>query len=168
MDPLSIAASIVALCTACDAAYRATRTIRKTVKKIEGANNDMDKFADDIDLYAIVIGTAHTALEPYRSSDLRETRVLSYLRRFRGFKRLVKQSENVKEDIDRYMRKLCNLRGKHRLIVGYKWRFQKKEIDDMLRPAMARVTCNLQIVMSSLALEAALKQPPSPDTARRM
>ena len=168
MDPLSIAASIVALCTACDAAYRATRTIRKTVKKIKGASNDIDKFADDIETYAVVIGTAHTALEPYHSSDLSEYPVLAYLRRVRGFKCIMKQSENVEEDMDRYIRKLCNLRGKNQLIVGYKWRLQKKEIDDILRPAMETVKCNLQIVMSSLALEAASKQAPSAAADRKM
>jgi len=168
MDPLSIAASIVALFTACDAAYRATRTIRKTVKKIKGASNDIDKFADDIETYAVVIGTAQTALEPYHSSDLRETRVLSYLRRVRGFDLLVKQSEIVNADIDRYMRKICNLRGKYPLIVGYKWKFQKKEIDDILKPAMDRATCYLQIVMSGLTLEATFKQAPSAAADRKM
>jgi hypothetical protein len=168
MDPLSIAASIVALCTACDAAYKITRSIRKTSKMIKGASNDIEKFAKDIDLYAIVIGTAHTAIEPYRNPDLGETRVISYLSRVGGFDRLVKQSEDVTEDMDRYRRKIRDLRGKYQFIVGYKWKLQKKEIDDTLRPAMASVTCNLQIVMSSLSLEAASKQPPSAATARLM
>ncbi|OBT64739.1 hypothetical protein VE03_05857 [Pseudogymnoascus sp. 23342-1-I1] len=160
MDPLSIAASVVALCTAGDAAYKIASSLYRSSRKVKGAGDDIEIFANDVDNYGVAMGMAYTALEPICMSANRRSRVIGYLIENEGLESLAKQSKWLTEHIKKYNPDIRALRSRSEIIARFKWAFQKKEID-ALGLRMESIKSNLQIVMSSVTLEALIEQPPS-------
>lgn len=60
---LSIAASVVALRTAGDAAYKIAKSLYRSSRRAKGAGRDIENFAKDVDMYGVAIGAAYAALE---------------------------------------------------------------------------------------------------------
>lgn len=160
MDPLSIAASVVALCSAGDAAYKIATSLYRSGKRVKGAGDDIENFAKDVDMYGVAIGTAYRALEPICISAPRPSRVIDYLSENEGLISLAEQSRRVTKNIKKYNPNIRALRGKSKLIARVKWAFQKKEIDALILK-MESVKSSLQIIINSVVLEAVMEQPPS-------
>lgn len=160
MDPLSIAASVVALCTAGEAAYKIASSLYHSSRKVNGAGDDIEIFAKDVDNYGLAMGIAYAALEPICISANRPSRVIGYLIKNKGLESLAEQSRRLTKHIKKYNPDIRALRGRSQIIARLKWALQKKEID-ALGLRMESVKSNLQIIISSVALEALMEQPPS-------
>lgn len=167
MDPLSIAASVIALCTAADAAYKISKSLYHSSRKVKGAGDDIEIFAMDVDNYGLAIGAAYLTLEPICISARGPSRVIDYLIESKGLESLDKQSKRVTEYIGMYNPDIRALRGRSEFIARFKWAFQRKEID-ALGLKMESVKSNLQIVISSVLLEAYKEQPPSANKDKQM
>lgn len=167
MDPLSIAASVVALCTAGDAAYKIASSLYHSSRKVNGAGDDIEIFAKDVDNYGLALGIAYAALEPICTSANRLSRVVGYLIENEGLESLAKQSRRLTKDIKKYNPDIRALRGRLEIIARFKWARHKKEID-ALKLRMESDKSNLQIIISSVALEALMEQPPSTAKDKQM
>lgn len=158
MDPLSITASVVALCSAGEAAYKIASSLYHSSRRVKGAGDDIEIFAKDVDNFGLAMGTAYAALEPICVSTNRPSCVIHYLIRNGGLESLAKQSERLTKDIRKYNPDIRALRGRPEFIARFKWAFQRKEIN-ALGLRMESVKSNLQIILTSIAVEALMEQP---------
>lgn len=167
MDPLSIAASVVALCSAGSAAYKIATSLYRSSNRVNGAGDDIETFAMDVDNFGIAMGTAYSALEPICAPTNRPSRVIGFLARKGGLGNLVGQSKRLIKHIKKHNPDIRALRGRSGFIARFKWTFQSKEIE-ALRLRMESVKSNLQIIMVSIALEALMDQPRTTATEKQM
>jgi hypothetical protein len=167
MDPLSITASVVALCSVGKAAYNIATSLYRSSNRVNGAGDDIETFAMDVDNFGIAMGTAHSALNPICISTNTTSRVIGYLDQEGGLKNLAEQSERLIKHITKHNPGIRALRGKLGFVARFKWTFQRKDINE-LRLRMESVKSNLQIIMVSIALEKAMEQPRTTDTENQM
>lgn len=168
MEPLSIATGVFACLTLVEQVAKCSKSLYRSARRINGAKNDITKFANHVNLFGCLIGAACTALEPYCNvSENKSPPVLQYLLKNQVLDSLVEESESVKDEICHLVPLLRGLRGAAKWKVVLKWVYQKKDIEAMV-PKMESVKCSFQLVMHSIVLEAFRLQPRTKEGDREM
>jgi hypothetical protein len=167
MDPLSIAASVAALCSAGSAAYNIANSLYRSSDRVNGVGEDIKTFAMEVDNFGTAMGTAYSALEPRCTPTNSSSCVIRYLTQNGGLKSLAKQSKRLMKNIKEYNPDIRARRGKLGFVTRVMWTFQRKDVN-ALRLRMESVKTNLQIIISSIILEELKDKPHSTDNERHM
>ncbi|KFX93544.1 hypothetical protein V490_04791 [Pseudogymnoascus sp. VKM F-3557] len=167
MDPLSIAASVVALCSAGKVAYNIADSLYRSSDMVNGAGEDIKNFAMEVDNFGTAMGTAYSALEPRCTPTNSSSCVVRYLIQKGGLKSLAKQSKRLMKHIKKRNPDIRARRGKLGLVTRVMWTFQRKEVD-ALRLRMESVKSNLQLIISSITLEEFKEKPHSTDNEKHI
>jgi len=168
MDPLSIAASIVALCTAAKSCHKLAKSAYRTSVRVKTAQDDIYNFSRDVHLFGDVLLLACNALEPFQDEESQQRPVIQYLVDKKVLDQLSKMSDRLLRELDDYIpAELRDLRNTWKLVTRFRWVSQRKEIEAM-GPKMESLKCSFNLVLNSVLLETVRLQPRTEGNSREM
>lgn len=152
MDPLSVAASVVALSTAVHAATKVTRQLYHVARNAGKFKDDVEFFAAQVDLFGSMVNSASSTiedhLEKYKSSEILERlgpKALDHI---------ASQAKYVLRCITGVKRKIPpHKTGIKLFIERFKWLMNAPERDEIFL-YMERIKSSLLFIATYLCLEA--------------
>jgi hypothetical protein len=152
MEVIGLAASIIAIGQAAEIALNMSRSMRHLAHRVRAAQEDIRRFAKDIEIFSSVIGAAHYSL--YIHCDTKKTLspVLHYIEHSKVLNQLVEQSEGVVDHIRELKPRIQSLKSRIPLNAKFKWIFRRAEIE-ALGPKMESVKASLNLIMAIVTME---------------
>lgn len=165
---MELAAGIIACVQAADLLAKCSISLYRIGKRAKGARKDINKFADDVEMFGLLLGTVHTTLQPFtKISDDQDSNVLKYLKNKKVLRKLFKKSNRVTDEIAQYVPIIEDRSKELPLITIIKWVFRKGEIE-AFSPKMESIKSAFTLVLSCISLEDALSQPRTDDNDQKM
>jgi hypothetical protein len=150
-DPLSLAASIVAIGGAAATALKISIALCDAARTVREAADDIESFSLDVRSFALVAQLGHDSLERHqRRSPL--SHVLQYIESHNVIEQLAKQSERTKDRLEKAWKSANTLESSGKLVTKFRWMMKKGQIQG-LKPEMESLKTSLQVVMSSIMME---------------
>ena len=164
-EVVGLAASIIAIGTAADAAYKTQKRIRRLARDLGAAQENILKFATEIKDFYLVVTTANFSLHEYSKKSPAENKVLQHIQHHELLHRIVRASECVMDHIYTLMPRLKSLESSIPLVERWKWVLRRTEVE-ALGPKMESVKSSLQLIVTVVTLESVLNQGESRENKR--
>jgi hypothetical protein len=172
MEAIGLAASIVAIGQAAEIALNMSRSMRRLARRIRAAQDDIRRFAKDIEIFSSVIGAAHFSLYSHCDTEKTLSPVLQYIEHSKVLDQLVEQSDGVIDHIGELKPRIRTLESRIPLKTKFKWVFRRAEVE-ALGPKMESVKTSLNLIITIVTLEIVAqkdssKEVPSKEVRREM
>lgn len=168
-EALALFSSIAAVGTAADAALKISRWMFHIAKEIGGAQEAVERFADKIANFQLIIGAVHFALNQYL--DPKDHSSLSplmmYMKDRRIIKRLAETCDVLVVHIRSLKPRISGLQSKLSLISKLKWLACKNEVESM-GPEMECVKTSMQLVLTLVQMEMTKSQQMTPEIQKEL
>jgi hypothetical protein len=164
-EAIGLAASIIAIGGAADTAYRIQRKIRRLARDLGAAQENILKFATEIEDFSLVVTTANLSLHEYSKKSSAETKVLQHIQHNEVLNSLAIASKCVMDHIYKLMPRLKSLESSIPLVERWKWVLRRTEVE-ALGPKMESVKASLMLIVGVVTMESVLNQDESRENRR--
>ncbi|KAH8602621.1 hypothetical protein B0O99DRAFT_679613 [Bisporella sp. PMI_857] len=155
-------ASIGSLITLVGTIMTVSRKAHRTGKRLKSVRRDIRRFAVDMDVSGSAITTAHGVIREYCQKNSKSTNpssVIKYIGEQKVLVRLVRQGEDIAEDIKEVSPRIESLESRVNFVTRLKWVIHRSEIE-AIGPQIEKIESTLDLTISLILLETRLREVP--------
>lgn len=152
---IGLTASLAGLATFADFIAESSWKIYKISKQLRSAKRDIERFSEDITLFASIILTAHDLLQSY-NVDFPQAKLLEYVEGHSLLEQLRQQTRHVYKDIKEVLPRIRSLESSIDWVTRVKWVLSRSEVDNV-DSGMKRVERKLHLVIDLVTLARCLE-----------
>lgn len=152
---IGLTASLAGLATFADFIAESSWKIYKISKQLRSAKRDIERFSEEITLFASIILTAHDLLQSY-NVDFPQAKLLEYVEGHSLLEQLRQQTRHVYKDIKEVLPRIRSLESSIDWVTRVKWVLSRSEVDNV-DSGMKRVERKLHLVIDLVTLARCLE-----------
>jgi hypothetical protein len=168
-EALALFSSIADVGTAAEAALKISKWMYRAAREIRGAGGDIEKFADKIDDFQLIIGAAHFTLDRHYASEecLSLTPLLQYMDKRQILEHLGATSHKILRHIKNLRPSIERLQSRLSLFSKVRWWAFKSEIE-ALGPEMECVKSSIHVLLTLVQMDMIALQQTTPGLQKEM
>lgn len=166
VDPLSFTASLAALVGVAGTSLKASMFLYDFCKRVKGAEEEIEKFALDVQNFGSLVHMGHKCLERYSAKAPRSL-LMENLKELQMVASLAKQAIDTEKRIKRARKQVEDVKSRSKKWTRVRWVFTTSEVE-RLHPEMEKIKSGLNLVINCVNFEIAQSRGDSEETRQEM